>query len=588
MDNNNEIKFVKNRSKKPEDVEKLFAKGNYYDAFYELDGLEEKEKIKMLPVLADAYAKLGKFDYEASALVGLLIHDDFNKVDRQIIAIRLGEYYSYRGQHLRLDGAQVSKVQMSIKQNMKKNQRKVSEPDNLISFSKSKFENEEKLVLPINKDANECKMFKMQRPLIDGGEFFIDRATTLALAKKYNEAIEVLKKVSEGDPNYFDVQKLLVAIYVDSGNIDEAVNISFEVLKTNPNEFICIFALRLSFIASNRVDEIYDFMRKLDGVNKLYAVTLKAEALVNEFECEKALEVLNVLGSPDKYNEEVLRLKAICYDILENRVFEEQILKELVTIYPKNVKARFLLSTIQRGENYSALLLSNDATTEVLMVELECFIRNLDKNILDMSPEELNYYFRLALKYLDEDRIGICANAYLKNEKSRKVMFDLLIDMDVDDFKKMKVIEELVLEAPEVECFTLINGMIKKLQLVSFKYLLEELQDRAGVGNELITDIEFINKIKIGYAKAFALSLFLNINGSLIIEKSIDLILSCTREYDKAKEIVEKPKYLALCICLLANATLSRNQKLKKYLNLKTPEVNEILQILQQTSLKDK
>lgn len=588
MDNDNEIKFVKNRSKNQEDVADLFAKGNYYDAFYEYGELEEKEKIKMLPVLADAYAKLGKFDYEASVLVGLLIYDDFNKVDRQIIAIRLGEYYSYRGQHLRLEGAEGSKIQMSIKQNAKKRRGKDNEPNNLIAFSKPNIEEVSEFALPTEKDMNECKMFKMQRPLIDASEFFIDRATTLALSKRYKEAIEVLKKVGEDDSNYLDVQKLLVAIYVDAGNIDEAVNISFKVLKENPNEFICIFALRLSFIASNRIEEIYKFMRDLEGVNKLHSATLKAEALVNEFECEKALEVLKVLESPDKYNEEVLRLKTICYDMLEKRDLEEQSLKELVTIYPKNVKARFLLSTLQRGEHYTALLLSNDSSIEVLIVELECFVRNLDKNLQEMSSEELLYNFRLALKYLDNDRLGVCTNAYFKNEKTRKIIFDLLIDMDIDDFKKMKVIEELIQIAPETECFTLINGMLKKLQLVSFKYLLEELKSRAGADNELITDIDFIHKIKIGYAKAFVLSLCLNIDGSLIIEKSIDLILSCTREYDKTKEIVENPKYLALCICLLANPALSKNQKLKKYLGLKNPEVVEIIQLLQQSSLKDK
>ena len=260
MDNNNEIKFVKNRSKNPDEVAKLFAKGNYYDAFYEFDELEEKEKIKMLPVLADAYARLGKFDYEASALVGLLIRDDFNKVDRQIIAVRLGEYYSYRGQHLRLDSERGSRIQISINQNATKPRGETKESNNLIAFTKHRMEDGGEFLLPTDKEMNECKMFKMQRPLIDAGEFFIDRATTLALAKRYKEAIEVLKRVREDDPNYFDVQKLLVAIYVDYGNIDEAVDIAFKLLKINPNEFICVFALRISFIAiSNAIYVLLDF-----------------------------------------------------------------------------------------------------------------------------------------------------------------------------------------------------------------------------------------------------------------------------------------------------------------------------------------
>ena len=200
--NNNEIKFVKNRSNCTEEVLKDFQKGNYYDAFYKLKRLNKDERTKFLPSVAEVYARLRKADYEASALLKLitgceeLLND--NGVDKQMIAMRLSSYYSYKGEKVN---------RLSIKpRNKMKNNRVVDV--NELSSDIIKFPKQPKYESDKSEASNVCKIYRKRSVSVDAGDYLCDRATEVAVSGKYEDALQILEKVNKNSQKYYESLKL--------------------------------------------------------------------------------------------------------------------------------------------------------------------------------------------------------------------------------------------------------------------------------------------------------------------------------------------------------------------------------------------
>ncbi len=594
--NDNEIKFEKGRSNDSDAIEGLFKKGRYYDAFYKLKRLDKNEQVKFLPMVAEAYAKLKKTDYEANALLKLLINSESmlngDGLDKRVIALRLSEYYSYKGEKLqRLSFAygddaknKHSKKQTSQKQKM----------GNLIKFvQKNSSKNTEN---NINENLPDCKIYKKTSVARDFGEYICERATQLAISGKYDEAIEVLSKVDKNSPSYYDTRNILIAVYIDSGRIYEASNVAIELLKERPNEFIVLFAINTALNFSVNTERILYELKKIEGKTEAQCSVLRANAFGKSGEFGKAVEILDMLDNAEQYIIDVLRVKAICYAGLKDKENEEKALKQIITIYPKDVKARCILHKMQKGESVGAELLGQDSILDYLMDEFKEFYENKLGQLEEQnfSIEELMYFYELCLKFGSAEVFENCTDKYLKCDNCIEVIYDALVDLNLDDFKKLIIVERMVLSKIDGEYFSLINGMMKKLNLESLKFLIAQFKETlTETFSDMKDEYEPLNNlIDNAFAKAFALALMFDLDGAEIANKVGALILYAllhrTGDMVEIVKVLYSAKNLACSACALVNPQIAKNSKLKKYLCLKNSEIDEIIRALQQAGFRDK
>ena len=593
--NDNEIKFIKGRSNDSDAIEGLFKKGRYYDAFYKLKRLDKNEQIKFLPLMAEAYARLKKSDYEANELLKLLINSDGmlsgDGLDKRVIALRLSEYYSYKGEKL-----QRLSFSYGSESNNKPNRKQTSQKQktgNLIKFvQKASSVNTENNV---NENLPNCKIYKKTSVARDFGEYICERATQLAISGKYDEAIQALNKVGKNSPSYYDARNVLIAVYIDSGKVYEASNVAIELLKERPNEFIVLFAINTALNISVNEERILDELRKIEGKTEAQCSVLRANAFGKRGEFDRAIEILDSLDDTEQYIIDVLRVKAICYAGLKDRENEEKTLKQIITIYPKDVKARCVLHKIQKGEHVGAELLGQDDIIDCLMNEFKEFYENRLEQLEEQnfSIEELMYFYELCLRFGSAEVIENCTDKYLKCKDCIEVICDALIDLNLDDFKKLVIVERMVLSKIDGEYFSLINGMMKKLNLESLRFLISQFKETLTESfADLKDEYEPLNNvINNAFSKAFALSLMFDLDGAEVTNKVGALILYALLhrggEMVEIVNVLYSAKNLACSACILVNPQLAKNSKLKKYLGLKNAEIDEIIKILQKTGFRN-
>ncbi|MBP3629912.1 MAG: hypothetical protein J6J23_00275, partial [Clostridia bacterium] len=296
----------------------------------------------------------------------------------------------------------------------------------------------------------------------------------------------------------------------------------------------------------------------------------------------------------DKYSIDVLRVKAICYSGLEDKAREEEVLKQIITIYPKDIKARCILAKMQRGENASSKMMGMGTMSDCLADDFKQFYENKLVNLSgeNFSIEEIAYYYELCLRFGSNEIIKNCTDEYLKCNRFTDVIYDALIDITLDDFKKMLVVERLVLAGVDGECFSLINGMMKKLNLSSIKYLISQFKDTMSESfydnNEANEPLN--NVIDNAFAKAYSLSLLFDIDGAEIANKLGALILYASlHKSDESIDFIKtlyNENNLAFSACILINPQLAKMPKLKKYLGLKNIEIDEIINALKKAGFR--
>lgn len=591
--NDNEIKFIKSRSNDFEVLADLFKKGRYYDAFYQLKRLDKSEQVKFHPLVAEAYAKLKKPDYEANALLKFLINSDEvlsgNGLDKQVVALRLSEYYNYKGE--KLQRLSVSFNNNSQAKARAGRQRLKTEAQDIIKFPVK----ERKSELGSNNIDNECKIYKKASTSTDYGTYICGRATMLALAGKYSDAEKVLKRIKKDSPYYLESRSILIAVYIDSNNLLDASEVAIELIKENPDEFMALFAISTALNFSINKDKILQTLIEIEGVTGAQCSILRANALSSCGEYKKAIEILESLEGSERYLIDVLKVKALCHAGLGDKENEVEVLKQLVTIYSKDIKSRYILSKFELSKSDKFQELDLEKMHEYLTDDFKDFYDNkLPKlNDLKISSEELEYYYELCLNFGSVGVVAFCTDKYLKCEKGVDIVCDALVDMTLDDIKKMTIVERMILSKSQGEYYTLINGVIKKSDLARFENLTSQFKETlTDTFIDLKDEYEPLNNlIDTAFAKAFALSIMYELDCEEVANKVEALILYALLHSsdDKMIELVNilnSAKNLACGTCVLVNPQLAKNSKLKKYLGLKNAEIDEIIDILRQAGLR--
>ncbi|MBP3630955.1 MAG: hypothetical protein J6J23_05655, partial [Clostridia bacterium] len=275
--NDNEIKFIKGRSNDSEVLVDLFKKGRYYDAFYGLKRLEKSEQIKFLPLVAEAYAKLNKSDYEANALLKLLMNSEGmkneNGLDKRVIALRLSDYYTYKGEKVQRLSFSYNDTQSNGKTTRQRNSQKTGD---IIKFQIKESNGNEASTLQLLDE--ECNIYKKNNIRTDYGTYICSRATSLALAGKYNKAISVLQQIKKGEPSYLESRNILIAVLIDSSKVLQASEIAIELIKENPDEFIALFAINTALNLSINTDNILNALMEIEGKTGAQCSVLRANA----------------------------------------------------------------------------------------------------------------------------------------------------------------------------------------------------------------------------------------------------------------------------------------------------------------------
>ncbi len=572
----NEIKFIKNRSNGVNEVVENFKKSNYYDAFYLYNKLDKEDRLALIPLVVDTYSKLKKGDYEAKALFEMLVQSDEIKnvsaIDKKVVTMRLSEYYNSNGEKL----GKVRVVQERQDQDFE------SEKRNIIKFEKS-----QNAIAEVGE--NSCKIYSKNNLSVDKADYLCDRATSLAMVKRYREALEVLDKVGKRSARYFDAQKLRVAILIDCGRFDEVVDIAIEILKHNPNEFICLFALNICISMDNGKDKIFDFLRGLNGAQGLQINILRARAFAEIDKLKKGVEILNSLESPDRFAHEALTLKAILYDGLDDKKMEEQTLREIITIYPNEVEARFLLSCLISNENnVSSRALGSKYLIDLIKSDLNAFFKMRFDKLEKLTQEEAEYYWNATMKYGDANEILQVSSAYYKNNAFKNIVIASLVDINLDDTKKLMVIESLVFDGYDENTFVLINGRVNKIDFNDFQKYLNQILSKEFTNEIEKKGVDISSSIVRGYSKFIAISIIMDTDvgeGIKNLEKYLTDMASLDGE---SLNILTAPHNIALCSSIMTNPSTLKNPKVKRYLPLKKTDRELLLELLRKEEVEIK
>ena len=575
MDNNdNEIKFKKDRSNSIGEVVENFKKSNYYDAFYLYNRLEKEERLALVPMVVEAYSRLKKSDYEAKALFEMLVQSDELKnvsaVDRKIVTMRLSEYYNTNGEKL----GRVRVIPEEQERDFDTAQKR-----NVIMFESLSTKSTDCC-------GEDCEIYSKNSLQVDKGDYLLERATSLAMAKRYDDAIKVLQKIGERSVRYNDAQKLRVAILIDCGKFDEVVDVAIDVLRHNPNEFIGIFALNICISMGKDKDKIFEFLRGLVNAKGLQINVLRARAFAEVEQLEKGVEILNSLDVPDKFSHEALTLKAILYDGLEDKQKEEETLKEILTIYPYEIEPRFLLTRlIAKDRHVSSRVLGSKYLVDLIQEDLSSFINSKLEKFEDLTIEEAEYYWNASMKYGDANVISQVALAYYKSKSFKNIALASLVDINLDDTKKLMVIENLVFEGCNENSFLLINGRVKKIDFGEARENLNNILNRESVKRIEVKGVDIVQSVVRGYSKFVAISTIMEIpmgGGAKSFEKYLDEMANLEGE---ALMILTAPHNIALCSSIMENPNTLKNQKVKRYLSLKKTDRDILLDLLKKEGI---
>ncbi len=449
--------FTINVQKNIEDCRKAFKSKNILKAFSIYNDLTVEDQRMLLPDVASFYASVMDAYYEYGCLMRMIAYPKSHRVDPIVIMHRLSKFVvplagnDYLGYYQRLIektfGVKFD-VPLSTKELM-----------DFLSENESKKPNFE---LILGKD---------------GGEYFYHKAIECVGAGDIKGAKANLKEIKKEDSFYINAQKYLAFITQNEGNSRETVKILKRVLQLNPNDKEAL--KRLESVAGDYddlIDEVCSFLLKLKfDEDNTEANILIAKLLSEKGDWQGVVDSLKKVKDINMYSEHYLMIMAEAYFGLGDLEKCKEYLKSVVTIYPKNVKARYKLRSIELGDLKGLNNYNEFSEVKQMTIEAEKFLdETTEEDFAKLNLTELTYYFRTICYYGSDVTFKKACLVMLTIPKMRNVMMDALLEIETSEKQKEIIFSTLVQLKIADKIPVLIFGKLKTINVKYPKNLFNE------------------------------------------------------------------------------------------------------------------
>ena len=473
---------------------KAFDEGDYFDAFSIYNTLTIEKQRELLPRVAMFYASVGDAFGEYDALMKMIAYPHSHNLDPYTIMSRMSRFI------VPIAGADYLIYY-----------HRLVEKNFGVNFGSDMTDKD---ILGLISDPPSKPKLRLAQ-LGDGGEFDYNQALIYAEDGKNKLAKEKLRGITPNDCYYIEAQKYYAFLLQNEGKIDGAIRSLKKVLQLNPSDEDTI--KRLATLAKNygeKADDIYDFILKLeyDG-KKSILPQLKAEILIKRKMWEDAREELNKIEDIAKFSEPYLEMKAKVYFKLGEYDSVKDILKQTIAIYPKNVKARYKLKSLELGSVDGILNLTGQMSDgNQLKQEAMNFLNNTtEKDFLKLNQQELLYYFRTILYYGDDVSLKKISLIMFTNEKIREYLLDSLLEIETNEKQKEIILSTVCQLHITNELYVLVYGKLKKIK-ISYPKILFNKNYLDGITSPSKTikksEGNYLVYLVNGYSQAFTLRVF--------------------------------------------------------------------------------
>lgn len=486
--------FTINTQKNINDCRKAFKSKDILKAFSIYNDLSVEKQRMLLPEVASFYASVMDAYYEYGCLMQMIAYPKSHKVDPIVIMHRLSKFIvplagnDYLGYYQKLI-EKTFDVKFDIPLSTK----------DLMDFLSE----------------NETK--KPNFGLIlgdDGGEYFYHKAMECVSAGDIKGAKANLKEIKKEDRYYLDAQKYLAFITQNEGNARETVKILKRILQIKPNDKEALKRLEGVFREYDDFnEEIYALLSKLKfDENNNEANIFIAKVLMEKDDWQGVIDSLSKVKDVNVFGESYLMLMAEAYYRLGDIEKCKQTLKSVVTIYPKNVRARYKLRSLElglfKGENNDG----DFSEVKQMTIEAERFLdETTEADFLKFNLTELTYYFRTICYYGSDSTFKKACLVMLTIPKMRNVLIDALLEIETSEKQKEIIFSTLVQLKITDKIPVLIFG---KLKVINVKYpknlfneqYAKELSRKSNVVRK--SSVSFLLYMVNAYSQAFTVRVF--------------------------------------------------------------------------------
>lgn len=443
--------FTINTQKSMVDCENAFKSKDIVRAFSIYNDLDIEDQRMLLPQVASFYASVMNAYYEYGCLMRMIAYPKSHRVDPLTILSRISKFMVPLAGENYLDY-----YQKLVEKNFGVKFDIPLSPKKLIDMLTEK-QNEKK------------KPFK----LIfgdDGGEYYYKQAIECMSCGDTSGAKANLKQIKKEDSFYLDAQKYLAFILQTEGHPADAIKFLKRVIKENPNDKEALKRIESIVRDYNELaDEVQDFLlsQKFSEDNT-EANILIAKILMDKKEWHKAIESLEKVKDINMYSEFYLKLLSDAY--LEVGEIEKckNTLKSVMIIYPKNVRARYRLKSLELGKSKGVNNDGDYSEVKQMTIEANNFLeKTTEEDFRKLNLTELVYYFRTICYYGNDLNFKKACLIMLSVPKMREVLLDSLLEIETNEKQKEIIFSTLV----QLKLVDKVNVLIfGKLKTVLVKY----------------------------------------------------------------------------------------------------------------------
>ena len=489
------VKLSIDKNQNIENCRKAFKENNYIKAFSFYNDLDTKSQRVLLPEVASFYASVFDACGEYDCLMRMIAYPETHNLDPHIIMKRLKRFV------VPLAGSgYISYYEKLLEKIFGVS---VKEDDLFSQIVETKLNHQdmtdEKPALRMLDDENV-------------GNFLYEQAVLSLAEGNKEEALKLLQQIKVDDKRFIDSQHFYAVISQMNGDVDGAVKSSMTVLKIQPNDIEAL--KRLLSIAkdySEYKEQINQFLTSLEysefNDDAHFAL---AKIFIGNNEYERAETELQYIKSIFILSENYLQMQARVYEELNKLEECKNTLKTLITIYPKNVRARYKLRCMEIAES-NGLKYTSENETKRMKEEIESFLENTSEDEFSkLNRTELEYYFRSICYYASDLTLKKSVLVMLTIPKLKDVIFDSLLEIETGEKQKEIILSTIIQLAMEKNIYTVVYGKLKKIHIDYPKILYNKDYLNALKSPKLIKNS--VNNYRAylinAYAQAFTVRIF--------------------------------------------------------------------------------
>ena len=444
------IKLSLNKDQNIDNCRKAFQERDYVRAFSLYNDLDTDLQRVLLPEVASFYASVFDACGEYGCLMRMIAYPKAHNLDPHIIMKRLKRFV------VPLAGnGYISYYEKLIEKTFRV---PVCGSDLFSQILETKLNGEaganNNASLRMLDDANE-------------GNFFYDQAVLSLAEGNKEEALKLLQQIKSSDKKFIEGQNFTAVISQMNGDIESAVKSSMVVLKIQPDDIEAL--KRLLSIAKDYTEfkeQINQFLISLEysefNDDAHFAL---AKIFIENKEFKRAEAELNYIKSIFVYSENYLQMQARVYEELGKMDECKTALQTLITIYPKNVRARYKLRCIETAES-QGLKYTSENETKRMQEEIESFLENTSEDdFCKLNRTELEYYFRSICYYASDLSLKKSVLVMLTISKLKDVIFDSLLEIETGEKQKEIILSTIIQLAMAKDVYAVVYGKLKKIHI---------------------------------------------------------------------------------------------------------------------------